>query len=880
MPTLEEKHLGLGGGELTARYDPEFVDEAKPYRHVVFYRHGKPFGAFVILAPTVSREGVTLSGYGPGFWLGTDNDGPVIENREYIAGNNQLDFGDFEALDALNFPEGWDRDDGSRWARTHDDVHSGSHAISVTGGLGKDDVLKSSQPRDVPAGALVRASCWALHVAGTEDRVRLRTVYEGRFAQPDLLGDTSFIPDIDNPTTHWANESEFEGDITFPDDDTIVMGPITQPQYVENGDFATGDFTGWVTVGPAESDIFPSAPVAPSHSGDYAAAIVSLADNEFGAIEAATGPGVAVGETYRLQGYAREIVGTTGEAKLTLILTNDNATSDFASSGVVRGSDFPGGSAEGQWKVLTLDYEVRAASPQVLSILPRGEVQIDNTGGEFQFDDITLTRIKGNHAQVTAPKLEVIPEKSYKLFAPMRGSWSSSATRNGTVHYLIVIESSSDRADLPALVLQSTDVDVSQSSSKMVLEHTFTPPSGYDRAKVMIVGTDLQGGSVRITKPTFRCEDTANYVIDRVIGPDVASYTMFTQDSVAPVGTQKVHLEMVGENIIPGSIWHVDDVEWHRTEAVTSPEAMVDDFLRHPDTDEYLVNPGTIHDLGDSQVDWYAHNLTNRTALLKLLQGGRLSPPREFFIDADNKIHVGLPEELFEDRAPQDDGTGFVFIEPDLLLLSRLEVKASVEDYLTRVKVIGQALQRKPPLPDAYIKGSASTTIPGARDWNNNPVLRTRLVEDSSITFAAAANARAADELDAASAGGQSLSLELSEWSAWGTFDVGDWLYVYKPEALLQDLGNPMNDRSGRRVYPARKRCLSRKLTMAPGDGFEVKIRRPDGTFYDVPDRLVRWDKATRATIELGDVRVDFTNDPQGHAAGVESVRRRAMQAR
>jgi hypothetical protein len=62
MPTLEEVHLGWGSGECTFNYDPELLAELTDFRHLVFYRAGKPFGTFVILSKTPSAEGITVSG--------------------------------------------------------------------------------------------------------------------------------------------------------------------------------------------------------------------------------------------------------------------------------------------------------------------------------------------------------------------------------------------------------------------------------------------------------------------------------------------------------------------------------------------------------------------------------------------------------------------------------------------------------------------------------------------------------------------------------------------------------------------------------------------------------------------------------------------------
>lgn len=869
MPTLEEVHLGLGSGEVTFDYDPELLAELLPYRHLIFYKDAKRLGATVILARTPSRQGITISGYGLGFWLSVDNDGAVIDRREYIAGNDQLSNGGFETLDALGFPELWSISEGSTWAADETDTHAGTRAMRVTGDLGKDDVLVSTQPRDLSPGALVRASAWFERLSGAIGRCRLRAVFEGRFDPTDLL------PGLGA----WVDASDTPGD-TAVDGSTIRIGPTTQPQYLLNPGFETGDLSGWTGntgVDPGDgldkwlADTSAAGPVYP-HSGTYMAVSFVVVppgtDETIRYLDNDATVHCTAGEKYVLDGYIIEAANTLGEATIYLAPSVEMGTTTWIGAPSVHGTNwYTAGPVAGQWKQCHLEYTVPDGIVE-LNVLLFDTIADDGTGlflGEFGFDDITLTRVAGNIARRRCETdIPVTPERTYKLLAPFHAEDSCT---QGTAKFRVVL-GGTGRDDQ---VVESGTVDY-QAKGRTLLSMDITPPSGYDRIRrIDIVGTDVIGGTFVVEeKPVLVDQDTSTKVVDVKTPAAVAAWTQYALNATAPAGTQKLHLEVVAEAAATGFV--VDDVEWHRREAITPSATIVDQLLRDPDTGDYLVGPGTIHSLPASGWDWLLINQPQRTALLQFLRGGRLSPLLEFRHNADNTLDVGTAEQLFMVR------DSFVFVEPDLLLLDFPEVASTVEDRLTRVKLIGAALQRRAPLPDAVITGLAETTIPDAYDWFGNPVRRTRIVVDSAVDYQAFADGRAQDELDHSSDSSEVVTLGISDWSAWGTFAVGDWLNAYKPEALLEDRSNPMNYK-GRRIFPARKRALSRKLTMARGDGFAVKVRRPDGTEIDV-SRFVRWADKTSATLELGEQRQDFANDPQGPAAGQQYLRARAAAAR
>lgn len=842
MPTLDEVLLGLGSGAVTFDYYPDLADDLADYRHLIFYRHGRPFGAVVILDRTPSREGIIVSGLGLGWWLSVDNEGSIIESREFIAGNDQLDNGGFELLDALAFPLWWTVKEGSAWSPYTADVHAGARAIRTTADVGKDDVLTSSQPRELAAGALVRASCWAKRPTGAIGRLRLRTVYEGRFDPPNLLAGVT-----------WADVSDFPGDADVVGS-TLVGGPCTRPQVITNPSFEAG-FTGWDVI---------------SGSG----------------VSIASGEGYGGGDALQIQDYAGGTSlendydpGTPGDQ---VFPVRAGEKWQFEVDMWADGADghceyrvFPGVSApiavlafesdsggyKHEQKLVEITSEMAPTGTEALILTL---TQYLSTTGRFLIDNVTATRVAGNTAVIEGDPVAVTPEKAYRVLVPVTADAGCTA---GDVRVKVLLQG----AGRSEQTVVSGTIDYQQ-KARTLLSFDFTPPSGYDTATVSLVWTDVLGGPIVANeRPTLELTDTTTAVVDAVIGPAAGGWTEVTADSTAPAGTEKVHLEVVAE--ANGDGWIVDDVNWHRREPIDAPAAVLDEFLRDPDTGEYLVEPGVIHALGALGWDWLLTNEPARNAVLELLTGGRLAPTRELRHNPNNTIDVGLPDELFEVRP-------ITFTEPDLLLLSPFEVKLAVEDRLTREKLIGAKLQRPAPLPDAVITGSYETTIDGALDWFGRPVRRTKVVSDPGVTFQAHAAARAQDDVEASAAGADSITVDIAEWGAWGELNVGDWCGAYKPEALWQDPDNPQTDtRTGRRIFPRLSRVLDRKLTMARGDGFAVKVRRADGTELDVSD-FVRWADKTTARLTLGDERIDLTNDPQGPAAGVRYVRDRAREVR
>jgi hypothetical protein len=852
--SVQEVLLALGDFSFDFDWDPDLAAELLRHRHLLVYEGQSLRYCGLILRRDPSPDGLTIGGRLPTWRLGVNKDGPLFRDKTWLSGANKLSNGDFSNGELY-------------WKESQDSTWVIGTAATVTGDLGKDDVLISDESTEAVPGAQYRITATAARASGTIGHVRLRTVYEGRFDPPDLLAGFSFRDywtGVGSPgPSEWTNYSEFPGDITVVDANTITMGPCTQPQFILNGGFETGDFTDWFTDGPAEADVLDVSglPLTPSHSGNYVAALVALADGDTGAITAATGPGIAVGETWRLAGFAREIAGTSGEAKLSLIVSNDNATADFAYSSVLRGSNFSFSGAEGEWKLLSLDYEVRAASPQAITLLPRIEAQIDNTGGEFQYDDLTLTRVKGNICKITSPEVTIVPERTYKLTVPITGSWSGTgAVGIGKVHAYVALKGTG-RPDQAVL---SNEIDLSQTTTQAQLMVDVTPPSGYDRVQVTYVAVDVQGGSVTVDRATLRDNDTTTYAVD-VRTPATGSTATYTGTSTAPTGTEKVHVEIVAESLATG--WSVDNVSLVRLGTTSTAAQVITACLTDQDTGDQLFTPGVLNGSDTILADFHAIRLTNAEVLQAVARGGVALPEREWRYRPDNSFDFGTAEQLYTDR------TDFTLRRDQLEVLQLPDVQETSEEQLTDVVVIG-ATRTAFNGRQYTITGSASVS-PDALDldWNGQPIHRVRVVEDSTMDNVGAANAYAAYLLGRSNTR-QSVQLSLSDWRGYadGAFDVGDWIYPYEPDSGL--VGDTPVTVDGQTIWPLKSRVLER--TWKLGGGFSLKVRRPDGSLYDVPDELVRWEPDTSASVTVGDLLPEFAVNPQGRSASDQFLRYRA----
>jgi hypothetical protein len=849
VPTLEEVHLGLGSGEATFDYWPDLVEDLADYAHLIFYKLGKPIGAVVILGRTPSSEGIVVSGYGLGFWQGVDKDGPIGFDREYLAGNNKLSNGGFELLDVLGDPLLWKFSEQTKWALTTSPslVRSGARAVRVAGDLGKDDVLISTEDRDAKGGDVFAGAMWGRRAGGAlVGKMRERLLFSGRFDP------TNILPQPDDGA--WTDLA-IDGVTTNADivGNAVKIGPIARPQVVPNPSFEDG-FIGWTVIGGAGASIAPGEGYGGGNAlqiQDYGGGTSLVSDYDPGTPGDQVPP-VRVGDKWQFE-IDMWADGADGHCEYRVF-------PGFSAPIAVLAFESDSRGYKHEQKLVEVTAEMAPTGTETLTVTL---TQYLSTTGRFLIDNVTATRVGGNLAEEVSDPFPVTPERSYKVLANV----TSDVGVVGAA-WLRVRFSRDGAAD----VVVDLPTQQPTNGEKHLIAQSVTPPSGYDSCVVSGVGRDVFGGSFLFENLSVSLDDTSTFVVDVVSPLDTAGvYARTAGTATAPAGTEKVHLELVAEQGATG--WAIDDVDFHRVGPIASPESIVDDCFRDPDTGEYLVLPGTIHGLGALAWDMHIRNSTDREVFTTLLRGGLLDQPREWRHNANNTVDVGLADELFAVR-------DLTFVEEDLLLLDPPQLHLSVEDRIQRLLVYGAAKQaRRAGLPDVVISGEATNDPGDAVDWLGNPVNRTRVIEDSAIDYQGYADARAREEADLNAHPIQTVTVGISDPAAWDEVHIGDWVSVYKPEALIEDRTNPQTHRrTGRRIFPKLVRVLTCKRTMARGDGYEVKVRKLDGTIVDV-SRYVRWDAKTKLTLELGERRADFANDPMGPAAGLQFLKHRVSGA-
>lgn len=244
---VEEVLMGMGsysvGIDYRADLAAEFLnDQGKPRKvHLLFYDPDDTLiYTGVLLAVEGDETGLILSGRNLLWYLGDGEVGPVIVDQEYVSGSNKLSNGGLE-LEELY----WLFAENTAWALQTGGAHAGSLALAHSTATAKDDIVQSEEKFPTRPGYEYVTAGWAKRTSGTVGRIRLRTVYEGRFDPPNVLPYGDFEDLIG-----WSLAPHIG---IFPaaarsGNYGLLFDTIPKPQLVTGSDFSTG----W-TVGPTMS---------------------------------------------------------------------------------------------------------------------------------------------------------------------------------------------------------------------------------------------------------------------------------------------------------------------------------------------------------------------------------------------------------------------------------------------------------------------------------------------------------------------------------------------------------------------------------------------------------------------------------------------------
>lgn len=239
-------------------------------------------------------------------------------------------------------------------------------------------------------------------------------------------------------------------------------------------------------------------------------------------------------------------------------------------------------------------------------------------------------------------------------------------------------------------------------------------------------------------------------------------------------------------------------------------------------TEGTITNPsGTF----SGQFQW----VTPRDAITYVCQvlSTAANGPVEWRVQGDGTITAGTISNLGNSSTPtamvtRHPGGKDAFTAPIVGSTSRV---ADVEDYATRVVLLAEGT-------GAAIKhGSASlgSTTP-YNDIHGNSVVITRTMTETGTTPSNAAT-RAKVALDAYTAARNTVTLSSDEYDIKNDFDLGDYIYVWDPDAGFSDITVGLNWK-GEIISPVKLRVV--ETTYPIEDNWTVWFRDASGTLWDL----------------------------------------------
>lgn len=269
------------------------------------------------------------------------------------------------------------------------------------------------------------------------------------------------------------------------------------------------------------------------------------------------------------------------------------------------------------------------------------------------------------------------------------------------------------------------------------------------------------------------------------------------------------------------------------------------------------VTAGTIHSVSGQYTGRHQYE-TPRAAIDYVCDTmSTTSVPVAWRVNGDGTLDAGPESDLFV-TTPQciivTRGAG-----EDMsmrALIGSTDVTRDVEDYSTRVLLLAEG-------EGTSIATGSATISPATayKDIHGNPLVMTRMVSESDTTNVNA-NTRAQLQLNRFTSTRTALTLSTADYDIHGTFDVGDYVWVYDPDAGLVDTANEVTFR-GQRLNPVKLQVT--EIQWSVTDAYTVAYRAGDGTWWDLSRYFVP-ETDTTISVTVGDIQRALT------AAGTEPV--------
>lgn len=796
---------------------------------------------FVLRRVEGGKEGLKIGGPGVLWEWGNNGIGPTIDDRSYFSGVSVLDDGGFELGELLY----WKRSEGSTWV-TSTDAHTGAVSAYHSADTDTDDPLANDRAYPAEAGQEWTAGAWVARGSGSIGRMRLRLAFGGRFTPADVI-----IHD-------WTDVSEFPLDMDVPSPGVFRVGPNERKQILTNGSFETGNLDNWRalsgTWGPTTTN--PRTGAWSADIGGTAGFRQLISDSVAGGLD--EGYDVLPGETYVIGAYIQPGAGADGKAYMHVLLGGVVAGVPNTPIQQVKSIEIENNSVTaGAWNLVAV--EVQVPTDAVLPYLSVSLIREEQTTGNVYFDDIAIIRTIGNRGYLTGG--------TAWIFVPLRPYvWSAKVDGSTVVSGNVRLGLTLIGVGRPNLYIESQPHDVK--STETVINFPFTPPSGYEYGSPVIIGEDIRGGSFFLTDMHVYDQDTSTVVVDTDSAATGASWTPLTRTFTAPVGTDSVHVEVVGEAGSGG--WVVDDVSLTRTSVpISTGDDVVADLLNHPQTGLPMsIEAGAISCPETIPYDWRQILLTNRAALDHFCTVVSI-PTREY------RMTASLPPLMDVAEASvlwSDPGIASVYLADDLKVLELSPPSTDLADRPTEIRLIGNEV---PLLSGKTRLITATAQVPGPveLDLQGNPVVRTLPVNDGTVDHQGYAVARAEDLADEAADPTWAAKVVIT--GSADRLQAGETVYLYKPDAGLVGLDSVVIE--GQTVYPKRGRVLETQREHGPS--FRVVMLVPGGAQWDLPGVLPSESDALEVTVG-NRMPVEWTADPQGGAAGRQYLQDRASRPR
>lgn len=853
---IREEHMAVGDWELDVDYSPElaalaFDDEGKV--HVLFYDADDDLVyTGVLLRAEGDENGLKIGGRNLLWYLGTEEEGPLIVDREFVSGANKLANPGFE--DDLEH-EGllkWSVPADSKWRQAIGHGRTGWGAAWVEDDPYDDDVLQSEESWEAREGESYSVGFWARRPTGAVGRVRARAVLTGRFKHPNLLTHNWYPAVVVNPADIEVLLDDLGGK-------EIRFHPVTPLTHVANDDFA--GLAGWTALSGSWGTF--------SGPNGVDAVTDALAGDPYKKLLYATGDGtlrfpVQGGERWRFSGWCAPFdTATDGIGIVTCKVTTDAAGPETYYEEILR---YEANGHSTDWRYASRVFPIPEDFP-FKWLSPGAEVH-GHTAGRWSFNYFHLIREAGNHNFAWGDPITV-PNSGQEYVMAAAVTTTATVTDGRIVPGL-----KCEGPGREPVILEGPPMDRLEPDSVFALEWRVRIPSGYNFVSPFLRATDTHGGIVSIRHQSFRIADDTHHVGDAPSAPSGAAWTVVSGAVTCPRGTERVHMEIVAEQGAGG--WLVDDAALARYgEPGWTVADVARELLKEPDTGAALsLGVGTISGSEILPADWRIRNRTLRACLNHLCTV--IAPGYEYrVIHSTRTLDLGPPEIVFVDHAP-GTAAAVVLVPRDLDVAAIPGVAKNTEEKVNNIRLVGGTRESSTGLPSEIV-ATASLNTPVELDWDGRPIRRTRVVEDSTVDHLTYANARVAGL--AADEANEPYSIEVTLRGRNTRPDVkpGEWVYVYHPEAGLVDRsGAYETEVDGEPVFPKRVRVLG--MTRRLGPSYRAELRRPDGTTLALG--RVRWETEDGTDMTIGHRPLSFATDPNAGAAAKQYMRFRVSSPR